>query len=197
MKKAVFIDKDGTLIKNVPYNVNPRLVELEKNAGKALKLIKENGFLIIIISNQAGVAKGYFTLKDLDKINKQIQELLSPWNVSINDFYYCPHFFTGEKTEYSIDCNCRKPKPGLLLQAAKGYNISMQNSWMAGDILHDVEAGKLAGCRTILIDNGNETEWLLNKNRTPDYKVTDLMEAAEIIVNQARIKREPYDKYLA
>jgi len=181
MKKAIFIDKDGTLIKNVHYNVDPELVQLELSVGKALQLLKENGYLLIVISNQDGIAKGFFTWNDLKKVNEAIQRLLAPFNISIDAFYYCPHFKEGAIDIYAFDCDCRKPRPGLLLNAAKENAVDLEGSWMIGDILNDIEAGNSAGCRTILIDNDNETEWLLNEKRTPLFTVHNMMEAARII----------------
>jgi D-glycero-D-manno-heptose 1,7-bisphosphate phosphatase len=181
MKKAIFIDKDGTLIKNVPYNIDPELVQLELSVGKALQLLKENGYLLIVISNQDGIAKGFFTWNDLKKVNEAIQRLLAPFNISIDAFYYCPHFKEGAIDIYAFDCDCRKPRPGLLLNAAKENAVDLEGSWMIGDILNDIEAGNSAGCRTILIDNDNETEWLLNEKRTPLFTVHNMMEAARII----------------
>ncbi|HEU4633773.1 MAG TPA: HAD-IIIA family hydrolase, partial [Flavisolibacter sp.] len=92
-----------------------------------------------------------------------------------------PHFPLSKVAQYAIACNCRKPMPGLILKAAKDFNIDRSASWMIGDILHDVEAGKRAGCSTVLIDNGNETEWFMNRWRRPDFVTKDLYQAALII----------------
>jgi D,D-heptose 1,7-bisphosphate phosphatase len=186
MTKAVFIDKDGTLIKDVPYNINAAFVEMEEHAGEALSLLKQNRYLLIVISNQSGVAKGFFLENDLEEINNEIQRKLYKHKVKIDKFYYCPHVPDGLIKEYSIECKCRKPQPGLILKAVKDFNINVYQSWMIGDILNDVEAGKSSGCKTILVDNGNETEWVLNEQRTPDYKVKDLRQAAEIILENDR-----------
>ena len=197
MKKAIFIDKDGTLIKNVPYNIDPELVQLEQSVGKALQLLKENDYLLIVISNQDGIAKGFFTWNDLKKVNEAIQRLLAPFNIAIDAFYYCPHFKEGEIDIYAIDCDCRKPKAGLLLNAAKENAIDLEGSWMIGDILNDIEAGNSAGCRTILIDNDNETEWLLNEKRTPLFTVHNMMEAASIIIAAGCLKEKIYEEPVA
>ena len=87
--------------------------------------------------------------------------------------YYCPHYPDGKIQKYKIECDCRKPKPGLILQAAREHDIDLSNSWMIGDILNDVEAGNRAGCKTILLDNGNETEWIWNEIRTPAFIVNN------------------------
>jgi len=175
MNKALFIDKDGTLIRNIPFNVNPELIELEEYADEGLYKLQENGFYIIIISNQPGIALGYFKEEDLKSVEDKIKTILSENKITLKGFYYCPHSNEG-------DCECRKPKPGLILKAAYDFQIDLSKSWMIGDILNDVEAGKSAGCNTILIDNGNETEWLYTKDRTPNYIVPNLKEAAEIIL---------------
>lgn len=186
MNKAVFIDKDGTLITDVPYNVDPVRVALEEHAGQALQTLKKNEYYLIVISNQSGVAKGFFSEADLQQVNSEIQRRLRDYHVQIDAFYYCPHLQDGIVEEYAVDCNCRKPKPGLLMQAAKDFDIDVSKSWMIGDILNDVEAGNDAGCKTILLDNGNETEWLITEKRLPHYRADNLQEAASIITEGNR-----------
>jgi len=181
MKKAVFIDKDGTLIKDIPFNVDPALVEFENYAIEALHLFKKAGYLIVTITNQPGIALAYFQEDDLHKLHERIKSLLLKEGVVLDGFYYCPHDISGKITAYKLACNCRKPAPGLLIQGATEMNIDLSRSWMIGDILNDVEAGNRAGCKTILINNGNETEWETNELRKPDHLVTNLKEAAEII----------------
>ena len=176
--RAVFIDKDGTLIHDVPYNVDPKNVQLTMGAGRALRRMKNAGYQLIVISNQSGIARGLFEEKDLLPINRQIQALLAPYNVKVDAFYYCPH---GPDD----GCECRKPMPGMILRAARDHAVEPQISWMIGDILNDVEAGNRAGCRTIHIDNGNETEWIRSDYRQPLYTVRDLAEAADIICHEA------------
>jgi D-glycero-D-manno-heptose 1,7-bisphosphate phosphatase len=183
LEKAIFLDKDGTLIPDIPYNVDPRLVSLTAFAGEALKKLNDSGFKLIVISNQSGVAKGYFNMDKLEMISQRINELLEPFDVCINDFFYCPHLIDGAVPEYSFDCECRKPKPGLIIQAARKLAVNLSRSWMIGDILNDCESGNLAGCHTILLENGSETEWILHQNRKPDFIVNNLMEAASIILN--------------
>lgn len=182
MNKAIFIDKDGTLINDVPYNVNPVLISISKYVTDGLKLLQQHQFLFIIISNQPGVALGHFKEKDLEAVNKKINELLAEENIFIDAYYYCPHHPGGIEAGYSFHCNCRKPAPGMLLQAAFDFNIDLTQSWMTGDILNDVEAGNAAGCHTILIDNGSETEWRRTEKRKPLYTVKHFKEAAEKIL---------------
>lgn len=176
-RKAVFIDKDGTLIKDVPYNVDPARIQLQAGAGPALRHMQAAGNKVIVISNQSGVGRGLFPIEALSAVNRQVQELLMPYGVRIDDFYYCPH-------APEDGCGCRKPQPGLILRAAEDYHIDVRRSWMIGDILHDVEAGNRAGCRTIHYDSGNETEWTTGAGRCPDFTVHSLKIAADIVCNQ-------------
>lgn len=182
MHKAVFLDKDGTLIKDVPYNVDPQKIELFADVPEGLKLLKDQGFKLIVVTNQSGVAYGYFDEKAIEGVKQKIQLLLNDFHIDIDGFYYCPHHEKGTIPAYAIACNCRKPGAGLLIQAAAELHINLSQSWMIGDILNDIEAGKKAGCKTILMDNGGETEWILTKERTPDYTVRNFLEAATIIV---------------
>jgi D-glycero-D-manno-heptose 1,7-bisphosphate phosphatase len=178
LRKAVFIDKDGTLIPNIPYNIDPNRITIDNETIEGLRLLKEEDFLLVVISNQAGIAKGYFEEKDLEKVWSKISGLLQKHRLNIDAFYYCPHEPNGIITEYAVECNCRKPLPGMLLKAASELRIDLCQSWMVGDILNDVEAGNRAGCFTILIDNGNETEWRVNEFRTPAFIAKNILHAA-------------------
>lgn len=181
-KRAVFLDKDGTLIEDVPYNVDPAQIRLTVGVAK-LRQLHQAGYLLIVISNQSGVARGYFPAAALAGVEQQLRYLLAQFEIPLTDFYYCPHHPAGSVAEYAIACDCRKPKPGLLLQAARDYDIDLSQSWFIGDILNDVEAGQRAGCKTILLHNGNETEWLLSPDRVPHYLVTNLADAVDIIAS--------------
>jgi D-glycero-D-manno-heptose 1,7-bisphosphate phosphatase len=187
MKRAIFLDKDGTLVKDVPYNVDPEKIHLTPYALDALKLLQDNGYNLILISNQSGIAHGYFTESDLRPVKHKIEQLLHSNKVTLKDFYYCPHHKNGTVAAYAVECECRKPQPGMLLKAAEEHTIDLMNSWMIGDILDDVEAGKKAGCKTILLNNGNETEWLLYEKRKPTFIVNNLKEAAELILLSDKI----------
>lgn len=179
--RAIFLDKDGTLVENVPFNVNPALIQLTWQAGQALQIFRSLGYKLIVVSNQSGIAKGLFTETALKPVENRLAERLIQYGVTLDGFYYCPHSPDGVVSRYAISCTCRKPMPGMLLRAAKEHGIDLEQSWMIGDILHDVEAGRRAGCNTVLIDNGNETEWKLSPLRTPDLKVADLFQAATLI----------------
>ena len=181
-QKAIFLDKDGTLIVDVPYNVNPELIVLAEKCLEGLKKLQDNGYLLIVISNQSGVARGYFDNGALKAVEDRLRYLLFSAEINLTDFYYCPHHPDGSIEPFNIDCDCRKPAPGMLFKAATAFGIDLNASWMIGDILNDVEAGKRAGCNTILVDNGNETEWVMNEFREPTASTQNIDEAAEFIL---------------
>lgn len=184
--RAIFIDKDGTLIEDNPYNVDPSKIKFYPETGPALRLMAHYGFMFIVVSNQSGVAKGYFSEIELKNVASTLRETFNQQGVELSEFYYCPHDPVGAVKEYSVACRCRKPEPGLIFKAARDFNIRLDGSWMIGDILNDVEAGNRAGCRTIMIDRKNETEWLMNEWRKPDFIVVNLLEAALNIVNHVK-----------
>jgi|SRR5690606_8436255 len=183
MRKAVFLDKDGTLIPDIPYNVDPALIQIQKNAVQGLRELQSRGYLLIIISNQSGVAQGRFSEHALNSVKEKLIELLGKEQIQLDGFYYCPHHPEGTVQGYNIECGCRKPNAGLILKAAADLRVNLTESWMIGDILNDVEAGNRAGCRTVLIDNNNETEWYMNEYRKPDFIVKNINEAADKIIN--------------
>jgi D-glycero-D-manno-heptose 1,7-bisphosphate phosphatase len=183
MNKAVFLDKDGTLIHDIPYNTDPSLIQLQAGAGRSLRRLKDGGYLLVLVSNQSGVAHGYFKEEALSGVEEKLQQELKKDGVQLDAVYFCPHHPDGIVKEYALSCACRKPKPGMLLRAAQKLNIDLSQSWMIGDILHDVEAGNQAGCNTILINNGNETEWKLNTYRQPTEIAESIPEAASIILH--------------
>jgi D-glycero-D-manno-heptose 1,7-bisphosphate phosphatase len=182
MNKAIFLDKDGTLIADIPYNVDPEKITLQNEVVSGLKKLQDDGFKFIIISNQSGIARGHFTEDKLRVVADKMQELFSVNNLKLDGFYYCPHHPEGTVFGYALECDCRKPAPGLLLSAAADHQISLQDSWMIGDILNDAEAGNRAGCKTVLIDNGNETEWVEGPCRKPTLICKTIDEAAEQIL---------------
>lgn len=183
--KAIFIDKDGTLVDDLPYNVEARRITLCSGAGAALRLLSRLDYRLFVVSNQAGVAFGRFRESALEGVSDRLQDLLFRERLSLDGCYYCPHHPDGSVPAYARDCHCRKPMPGLLLKAAHEHGIDLRASWMIGHILHDVEAGNRAGCRTILLDNGHETEWRLGPRRIPTRMAPDLYTAAVLIANHA------------
>jgi histidinol-phosphate phosphatase family protein len=182
-RAAIFIDKDGTLLEDVPWNVDPDMMRLAPGAFEALRVFASRGVPLFVVSNQSGVALGKFERKALDRVETRLHELAAQAGAEFEDIYWCPHHPQGIVPDYTRTCECRKPAPGMLLRAAREHRIDLSQSWFIGDILDDVEAGKRAGCRSVLIVNGNETEWLRGEGREPDIVVNDMHEAAIAIVS--------------
>ena len=182
MTPAVLLDKDGTLIEDVPYNVDPALIRLTPRADEGLGALHAAGYRLFVISNQSGVARGYFPEAALAAVEGRLRELLTELGVPLAGFYYCPHHPAGVVAGYAVTCDCRKPAPGLVRRAAADLGLDVGRSWFIGDILDDVEAGRRAGCRTVLVDNGNETEWRRSPDREPHFRAPDLAGAARVIL---------------
>jgi D-glycero-D-manno-heptose 1,7-bisphosphate phosphatase len=188
VRKAIFLDKDGTLIPDIPYNADPDKITLSDEAVDGLYRLQNVGFELFIVTNQSGIANGYFHHKDLWKVEKKISDLMQYHGLKLSGFYYCPHDPKAKLEAYKTYCKCKKPKPGMLLDAASDHNLDLSSSWMIGDILNDVEAGNRAGCKTILINNGNETEWKMNWLRTPDLMAATINEGAKYILDIIKSK---------
>ncbi|GLU32036.1 HAD-IIIA family hydrolase [Trinickia caryophylli] len=177
-KRAVLLDKDGTLLDDVPYNVAPSLMRFAPGAAEALALFAAHGFRLIVISNQSGVALGRFRYEALGAVQARLREMFAACGTTLDAAYWCPHHPAGTVAQYAVSCTCRKPAPGLLVRAAREHALDLAQSWFVGDILDDVEAGTRAGCRTALVDNGNETEWRDGPLRRPTLRAPDLHRAA-------------------
>jgi histidinol-phosphate phosphatase family protein len=158
-------------------------MRLAPGALDALRLCAWLEIPLFVISNQSGVALGKFGRDALEQVETRLRELAAEAGATFSGFYWCPHHPHGSVPEYTVACDCRKPAPGMLLRAAREHDIDLARSWFIGDILDDVEAGHRAGCRCVLIDNGNETEWLRGEGREPDVVAPDLHEAVLAIVN--------------
>jgi len=178
--RAIFLDRDGTLVYPVHYPTRPEELRLYANLGPALHVLQEMGFLLVVVTNQSGLARGYFAESDLEQMHTHLRAEFVRMNVNLSGIYACPHHPEGGVPELAIDCECRKPRPGLLLQAAEELHIDLANSWLVGDILDDVEAGKLAGCRTILVDLGTEAA-PDRPVRQPDFVARDTLHALRIV----------------
>lgn len=154
--KAIFLDRDGVINKDrSDYVKSIHELEIFSNIEECIKRIKEKGFLIIVISNQSAIGRNLTSHAEVQKIHDHIQQYLNKWNLKIDAFYYCPH-------NPDDNCNCRKPKPGLILQAANDYNISLSNSWMIGDHDRDIQSGLIAGCKSIKISEQNTLSKVLD-----------------------------------
>lgn len=159
-QKAVFLDRDGTINKYVGFLCNIDDFELIEGVSEVIKKINQSGYLAIVVTNQPVIARGEVTWDELNEIHKKMATLLGKDGAYVDAIYICPHHpdkgFEGERPEYKFDCDCRKPKPGLLLQAARDFNIDLSQSVMIGDSNSDVEAGESAGCKSVLIEKNTD-----------------------------------------
>lgn len=181
-RPAVFLDKDGTLVDDVPYNVDPARVHLTAGARAGARMLRAAGYALVVVTNQSGVARGLFPVEALGPVRARLEELLG---LPLDGFYVCPHHPDGSVPAFATDCICRKPLPGMLTRAARDLRLDLARSWMVGDILHDVEAGDRAGCRTALLLSGGETAWRPGPHREPTLVATDLEGAARRILHAA------------
>lgn len=154
-QRAVFLDRDGTINKYVGFLRNIDEFELLPGVSEAVKQINAAGYLAIVVTNQPVIARGEVTVSELQEIHNKMETLLGAEGAYLDAIYYCPHHphkgYKGEIPQLKIDCDCRKPKPGMLLKAAQNFNIDLAHSWMIGDGENDIKAGEAAGCKTALI----------------------------------------------
>lgn len=185
-KKAAFIDRDGTINIDAGYINHPDRFIIYPFALQAMKMLANNGYDIVIITNQAGLSNGYFTEETMDKIHQKLFKACQHAGIEISGLYYCPHSPSAKVEKYKADCDCRKPKPGLLFRAAKELGIDLKESFMIGDKYSDIMAGKNAGCKTILVKTGyGEGELAQNREKwkeAPDFIAEDLLCAARRIL---------------
>ena len=179
--RAVFLDRDGTLVHASHYPSRPEQLRLYDNIGPALQFLqRQQNFRIIVITNQAGIARGYFTESDLQRMHDYLTDELAVLGVHVDGIYHCPHHPDGVVEELSILCECRKPQPGMLLRAARELDLDLEHSWFVGDILDDVEAGNRAHCHTILVDLGTES-LPQQPLRVPTFVARNTLHALQII----------------
>ncbi len=180
-REAVFLDRDGTIIEDSGYVDNPDKVKLIPRAAEAIRKLNKAGYLIVIASNQSGVARGLFDEATLSAVHHRMEELLHKEGATIDGAYYCPFLAGGEAVveKYRRESDLRKPRPGLLLQAGQEMHIDMRASWMIGDAPRDVEAGKAAGCRTVLID---PREQHTDDKSQPTHRADNLLQAADFVL---------------
>ncbi len=191
MQKCIFLDRDGTMIEYVPFLIKKEQMRLIPRVVEAIRKINESDYLCIVVTNQPVVARGEISFEELEEVHKHMQTLLGNEGVYVDDIYYCPHHpdkgFVGEVPELKTNCNCRKPKVGMIETAAKKYNIDLQNSWIIGDSTLDIKLGENANMHSILVGTGQAG--LDNKfDVTPDDTATDLNDAVEKILARRRIR---------
>ncbi len=171
-RPCLFIDKDGTLVENVPGgHVDPLLLRFLPGAGEALARLQSAGLALVIVTNQSGLARGRFTRAEFARLQQVLlQRLQEEFGVHIDGVEVCPH---GPDSEGRPACLCRKPAPGMLIRAAHRHGLDLKRSWMVGDTLDDVEAGHRAGAGGLLLDTGGETAWRRSPLREPDARFFD------------------------
>lgn len=153
-RRALFLDRDGSLIVDRDYLADPALVELLPGAAQAIARMNRSGWLVIVVTNQSGVARGYFDLAAVSAVHAEIDRQLALAGAHVDAWMTCPHHPDGKVVEFATHCTCRKPAPGLLLQAARNLGVDLAASAMAGDKLSDVQAGDAAGCTSWLLLTG-------------------------------------------
>lgn len=189
-KIAVFIDRDGTISEEVGYVNHVSRLKLLKNTAAAIKLFNESGIFTVVATNQAGVARGYFDEPMILRVHEKMQMDLAREGARIDAIYYCPHHPSVGPEAYRVDCNCRKPKPGMILQARDEHDIDLARSYMVGDKISDVVFGKKLGLTSVMVLTGyglgeyehQRQDWKV----TPDYLAEDLLAAAHFIIKDVR-----------
>jgi len=182
MQRAVFLDRDGTIIEDIGYLDECSKIRFLPRVSEAIKLLNENGFKVMVTTNQSGVARGYFTEETVREINRYIQESLAKQGALIDKTYYCPHHIEGIIKGYSKECHCRKPNPGMIEEAVREFGIDLENSFVIGDKISDIEAGHRAGCKTILLAGEDPLNNEKEIASMPDYIAADLYEAVSWLV---------------
>ena len=179
--RAVFVDRDDTLVVNRHYGSDPDAIELLDGVAEGLRALRKAGYKLILVSNQSGVARGYFDEAAVGRMHDRLQRMLDAHGAALDGLEYCPHHPEGEVVPYAVRCACRKPAPGMLRRAARKHGLNLSASWMVGDIAADVEAGKRAGTRTVLV--GPEPSPI-----TPDFRAAGFAEVVGHILREGGIE---------
>ncbi len=183
MNKAIFLDRDGTINVDKEYVHRIEDFEFEKGAVKGLKILQALGYQLIIVTGQSGIGRGYYSEEDYHKFMDYMHLQLARYNILIDGEYFCPHHSEKGVGKYKIDCKCRKPKTGMLEEAVKEFDINLKESFVIGDKTDDIEMGRRASCRTILVKTSKAGKDR-NYKVIPDYEADNLEEAAKIIKNE-------------
>lgn len=181
LKRAVFLDRDGTVNQEVEYLDDPDGLQLIPGAAAAIRLLNDAGVLAIVITNQAGIGRGYFSATTMEAIHARLAQQLAAHGAHLDAIYHCPH-------HPDAGCACRKPSPGMLLRAAREHSIDLERSVLVGDKASDLEAGRRAGCRTVLVLTGYGRETCVQLGRPgigPDLVADDLLDAVRWLLAQA------------
>lgn len=184
---AVFLDRDGTINEEVNYLGDPAQLKLTPGAAKAIHLLNSHNIPVIVVTNQAGIARGYFNEAQMHLVHQALDLMLAPVNAKIDAYYFCPHHPTAGIGKYKTNCACRKPEPGMLHQAAQDLHLDLSKSYLVGDKLTDIQAGNHAGCQTVLVKTGYGTEE--SKIKQDEIEIDrispDLLDAIDWILSQS------------
>lgn len=189
MRKCVFLDRDGTINKEVEYLHEIEKIEILDFVVEGLRLLQQD-YLLIIVSNQSGVARGFFGEQEVKKVNQEIINRLKLQNVDIQEAFYCPHHPDGVVEEYAIDCNCRKPKSGLIEKAQKKYDLDLNNSYVVGDKLSDMQLAQSVGCKGILVTTGYGSTEIDAVQGIARHISSSILEAAQWILQGTTKEKE-------
>jgi D-glycero-D-manno-heptose 1,7-bisphosphate phosphatase len=191
MTPAVFLDRDGVLIEDVHLLTRPEQIRILSGVSAALGDLKRAGYLLLVVSNQPVVARGMCSEEEVVRVNEDLAaRLRSEGGVAPDEFNFCPHHPSADLPRYRVDCRCRKPRPGMILDAVARHDVDVRASYMVGDRLSDVAAGFAAGCRTILVESGRHLENPIespdgNVEVKPDHRCESLFAAARWILAKA------------
>jgi D-glycero-D-manno-heptose 1,7-bisphosphate phosphatase len=187
LRPAVFLDRYGTINVEENYLIDPAAFEFIPGVPQALKRLQDAGYLLVVVTNQSGVARGYFSMEQVRRLHDHMETLLQTYGVKLAGIYSCPHHPVAGIGEYLTNCSCRKGEPGMLLQAAQDLAIDLRQSYMVGDKKADIEAGSAAGCRSILVKTGHGLKWLESAESRGADIAADLPEAVEIILSSGPV----------
>jgi D-glycero-D-manno-heptose 1,7-bisphosphate phosphatase len=198
MERAVFVDRDGVISEEVGYIGDSEDFRLIPHSAEAVKLINQSGLKIIAITNQSGVARGYFSEEMLGHIHRKMEKLLSDQGAFLDGIYYCPHHPEATVQAYRMECDCRKPATGLLIQASKEHSIDVSSSYLVGDKRTDIECAHRAGAKGILVLTGYGKDELRKFNSAaseqPEYVAADLLDAVQWIIKD-KTSEKPGDPH--
>ena len=198
MERAVFVDRDGVISEEVGYISDVEHFRLIPKSAEAVKLINQRGLKIIVITNQSGVARGYFSEEVLGHINRKMEQLLSDQGALLDGIYYCPHHPEGTVEAYRVECDCRKPATGLLIQASQEHAIDLSSSYLVGDKRTDIECAHRAGAKGILVLTGYGKDELSQIDSAalahPEYVAADLLDAVQWIIKD-KASEKPGDPH--
>ena len=183
--RAVFLDRDGTLIEHYDYLTDPDQVKIMPTAAPALRMLKDRGYALVVITNQSAVARGMITEQKLLDIHSRLKALLAEQGVYLDQIYYCPYHPEGVIDKYRRESPLRKPSPGMLELASQELDIDLARSWMIGDDDRDIQAGAAAGCRTVFLESHRASPLVHTGGSKPDFQAVNLREAANLIIRHA------------